>query len=87
MKTGVGPVKSLAAQSATTATPVILDAGTVRPNATLVVTTSAGTSAGVVALTAAFESRSTDTAKVCRTQDRLVRASAVPADFGTRHRA
>jgi hypothetical protein len=46
--TGIGPVESLAAQSATTATPAILDAGTVRPSATLVVTTSSGVSAGVV---------------------------------------
>lgn len=52
---GVGPVKSLAAQSATTATPVVLDAGTVRPNATLVVTTSAGTSGGVVQLQASMD--------------------------------
>jgi hypothetical protein len=53
--TGVGPVQSLAAQSATTATPVVLDAGTVRPNATLVVTTSAGTSAGVIQLQASMD--------------------------------
>jgi hypothetical protein len=48
--TGVGPVESLTAQSATTATPLVLDAGTARPNATLVVTTSSGVSAGVVQL-------------------------------------
>lgn len=53
--TGVGPEKSLAAQSATTATPVLLDAGTVRPNATLVVTTSTGVSAGVVQLQASMD--------------------------------
>ena len=50
--TGAGPVQSLAAQSATTATPVVFDAGTVRPNATLVVTTGTGVSAGVVQLQA-----------------------------------
>ena len=53
--TGVGPVQSLSAVSATTATPVVLDAGTVRPNATLVVTTSSGVSAGVVALQASMD--------------------------------
>lgn len=53
--TGVGPVQSLAAQSATTATPVVLDAGTVRPDATLVVTTSSGVSAGVVQLQASMD--------------------------------
>jgi hypothetical protein len=49
---GVGPVESLAAQSATTATPVVLDAGTVRPNAVLTVTTSTGVTAGEVVLQA-----------------------------------
>lgn len=53
--TGVGPVQSLAAQSATTATPVALDAGTVRSDATLVVTTSTGVSAGVVQLQASMD--------------------------------
>lgn len=52
---GIGPVKSLAGQSATSATPTILDAGTVRPNAVVVVTTSAGASAGVVALQARMD--------------------------------
>lgn len=53
--TGVGPVQSLAGKSATSATSAVLDAGTVRPNATLVVTTSAGVSAGVVQLQASMD--------------------------------
>jgi hypothetical protein len=53
--TGVGPVESLTAQSATTATPVVLDAGTVRPDATLVATTSSGVSGGVVQLQASMD--------------------------------
>jgi hypothetical protein len=53
--TGIGPVQALAAKSATTSVPAVLDAGTVRPNATLVVTTSSGTSAGVVALFASMD--------------------------------
>jgi hypothetical protein len=52
---GIGPVESLVGKSAASATSAILDAGTVRPNATLVVTTTAGVSAGVVALQASMD--------------------------------
>jgi hypothetical protein len=52
---GVGPLQSLTGVSATSAVPVVFDAGTVRPNATLVVTASSGVSAGVVALQASMD--------------------------------
>src|SRR5271156_2966813 len=45
---GAAPVVSLSAQSATSATPVALDGTVVRLNATMVVTTSSGVSAGSV---------------------------------------
>lgn len=47
---GVAPVISLAAQSATSATPTVLDGVVVRQNAVMAVSTSAGVSAGSVQL-------------------------------------
>jgi hypothetical protein len=54
--TGIGPVQSLVGKSATSSVPAVFDAGTVRPSATLVVTTSTGVSAGAVALSASMDS-------------------------------
>src|SRR6516165_7019022 len=47
---GVAPVVSLTAQSATSATPTVLDGIVVRANAVMAVSTSAGVSAGSVQL-------------------------------------
>src|SRR4051812_21604311 len=47
---GIAPAVSLAAKSATTSTPVVLDALTPRATAVMVVNSSAGVSAGSVAL-------------------------------------
>jgi hypothetical protein len=47
---GVAPVVSLAGKSATSSVPVVLDGTVVRTNATMVVTSSSGVSAGAVTL-------------------------------------
>src|SRR5271167_4559431 len=53
--TGVGPVHSLSAATATTATAAVLDAATIRQNAVLVVTSGAGVSAGDCSLQASLD--------------------------------
>jgi hypothetical protein len=53
---GINPAASLVAQSATSATPTVLDALSTRTTAVMVVTSSAGVSAGAVTMQGSLDS-------------------------------